>query len=83
MRGQNSRSEHRVLLTSASGNLIIGVVGIIFAVISSSQVIMLDGLFNFTYFVTGLFTLKVARMVFTSDPAWGEPSGKKAAENFS
>ena len=67
MRDQNNRSEHRVLLASASGNLVIGVVGIIFAVFSSSQAIMLDGLFNFTYFVTGLFTLKVARMVLQGD----------------
>ena len=67
MNDQNSRSEQRVLLTSASGNLVIGVVGIIFAVYSSSQAIMLDGLFNFTYFVTGLFTLKVAKMVLQGD----------------
>jgi hypothetical protein len=51
MRGQNNRSEHRVLLTSASGNLVIGVVIIIFAVFSSSRTIMLDVLFNFTYFL--------------------------------
>jgi predicted Co/Zn/Cd cation transporter (cation efflux family) len=63
MNNQNSRSERQVLLISAVGNLVIGVVGILFAVFSSSQAIMLDALFNLTYFATALFTLKVAKMV--------------------
>jgi predicted Co/Zn/Cd cation transporter (cation efflux family) len=56
-----------VLLISAAGNLVIGLVGIFFAVLSRSQAIMLDALFNLTYFATGLFTLKVAKMVQLGD----------------
>jgi cation diffusion facilitator family transporter len=67
MNKQNSRSERQVLLISAAGNLFIGVVGILFAVFSSSQAIMLDAVFNLTYFATGLFTLKVAKMVQQGD----------------
>lgn len=67
MNDQKSRSERQVLLISVAGNLIIGVVGTIFSVISSSQAILLDGLFNLTYFATGLFTLKVAQLVQRGD----------------
>ena len=52
---------------SAAGNLIIGVVGILFAVFSRSQAILLDALFNLAYFASGLFTLKVAKMVLQGD----------------
>jgi cation diffusion facilitator family transporter len=62
-----SRTEHRALVISAAGNLIIGVVGIIFSIFSGSQAIMLDGLFNLSYFITGLFTLKVAGLVQQGD----------------
>ena len=67
MDNQTSKSERQVLLISTVGNLFIGVVGIIFAVFSRSQAIMLDGLFNLTYFASGLFTLKVAKMVLQGD----------------
>ena len=67
MNDQKSRSERQVLLISTVGNLVIGLVGILFAVFSRSQAIMLDGLFNLTYFATGLFTLKVAKMVLQGD----------------
>ena len=67
MDNQTSKSERQVLLISTLGNLFIGVVGIIFAVFSRSQAIMLDGLFNLTYFASGLFTLKVAKMVLQGD----------------
>lgn len=62
-----NKKERQVLWISAAGNLIIGCVGLVFSVISSSQAILLDGLFNLTYFATGLFTLKVARLVFKGD----------------
>lgn len=62
-----ARIERRYLLASASGNLLIGCVGLVFSVISSSQAILLDGLFNITYFAAGLFTLKVARLVQRGD----------------
>lgn len=59
--------ERRALLASSGGNLVIGIVGIVFAVFSSSQAILLDGLFNLIYLATGLFTLKVARLVQQGD----------------
>ena len=59
--------EQRYLIISAIGNLIIGLIGLIFSVTTSSQAILLDGLFNLTYFATGLFTLKVARLVTQAD----------------
>ena len=67
MNEQTSRLERRVLLISATRNLVIGIVGILFAVFSHSQAILLDGLFNLTYFASGLFTLKVAKMVLQGD----------------
>jgi cation diffusion facilitator family transporter len=59
--------ESRYLWASAGGNLLIGCVGITFAHLASSQAILLDGLFNLSYFVTGLFTLKVAALVRQGD----------------
>jgi cation diffusion facilitator family transporter len=67
MNNRYDKAERKVLLVSAAGNLIIGCVGLIFSIISSSQAILLDGLFNLTYFATGLFTLKVARLVHKGD----------------
>ncbi|MGD8644522.1 MAG: cation diffusion facilitator family transporter, partial [Chromatiales bacterium] len=66
----NDRTEQKerpYLLLAAAGNLTIGCVGLVVSVISSSQAIMLDGLFNLTYFIVGLFTLKVARLVQKGD----------------
>jgi cation diffusion facilitator family transporter len=59
--------EQRGLKFSTAGNLIIGMVGVMVAIVSHSQAIMLDGVFNLIYFVTGLFTLKVARLVIRGD----------------
>jgi predicted Co/Zn/Cd cation transporter (cation efflux family) len=59
--------EQRGLRISTAGNLIIGLVGIVVAQLSHSQAIMLDGVFNLVYFVTGLFTLKVDRLVISGD----------------
>ena len=59
--------EARILRVSAGGNLVIGLVGTLFAIITGSQAILLDGLFNLTYFATGLFTLKVAALVQQGD----------------
>ena len=52
---------------SALGNVLVGCVGITVAAFSSSQAILLDGLFNLTYFATGLFTVKVATLVAGGD----------------
>ena len=60
-------AESRILIISAGANLVIGIIGLVFAAISSSQAILLDGLFNIVYFGTALFTLKVARLVQRAD----------------
>jgi cation diffusion facilitator family transporter len=60
-------AERRALLASTIGCLVIGCVGIAFAALAHSQAILLDGAFNLTYFVTGIFTLKVARLVRQGD----------------
>lgn len=62
-------TEKKGLRFSAAGNLLIGVVGVVVAVLSHSQAIMLDGIFNLIYFGTGLFTLKVASLVVRGDDA--------------
>ena len=61
------KREKKYLLTSAFGNVLVGCIGIAVAVVSSSQAILLDGLFNITYFATGLFTIKVASLVARGD----------------
>lgn len=61
------RQERRYLKVSAVGNILVGCVGVAVASISSSQAILLDGLFNLTYFATALFTVKVASLVVGGD----------------
>ena len=61
------RIEKKYLLASAVGNVLVGCVGIGASVASSSQAILLDGIFNLTYFATGLFTVKVASLVARGD----------------
>ena len=53
--------EKRYLKMSVAGNVLVGCVGIAVAAFSSSQAILLDGLFNLTYFAMGLFTVKSER----------------------
>jgi cation diffusion facilitator family transporter len=60
-------TERSGLLFSTCGNLLIGVVGVTVALLSHSQAILLDGLFNLTYVATGLFTLRVVRLVHRGD----------------
>jgi cation diffusion facilitator family transporter len=67
MNDQTNGSENRTLLISTGANLVIGVVGLTVYAFSSSQAILLDGLFNLTYFAMGLFTLKVAKLVQQGD----------------
>ena len=61
------KREQKYLTVSACGNLLLGVIGIAAAAVSGSQAILLDGLFNLTYFATSLFTLRVARLVAGGD----------------
>ena len=67
MAGSSLKTEKKYLLTSAFGNLLVGFIGIALSAVSSSQAILLDGVFNLTYFATGLFTVKVASLVARGD----------------
>lgn len=67
MQQAEANSEKPYLWVSTIGNFFLGCVGITFSVISSSQAILLDGLFNLSYFVAGLFTLKVASLLSQGD----------------
>ena len=67
MAASSLRIEKKYLLTSALGNVFVGLIGIAIAALSSSQAILLDGVFNLTYFATGLFTLRVASLVARGD----------------
>lgn len=59
--------EKKYLSISAFGNVFVGIVGLAVATLSSSQAILLDGLFNLTYFGTAIFTVKVASFVAGGD----------------
>ncbi len=61
------RTEKGALWLSAAVALVIGCVGLGFAVLTRSDAILLDGSFNLVYFVTALVTLKVARLVTQPD----------------
>ena len=67
MNQQSPGSERNVLLVSAGFSLLVGIVATVFTIASSSQAILLDGLFNLSYFATSLLTLKVSRLVLAKD----------------
>jgi len=67
MHTKSLKLERRFLIISSIGNVIVATVGLLAALYSSSQAILLDGLFNLTYFATGLFTLRVATLVAGGD----------------
>ncbi|MEM9382238.1 MAG: cation transporter [Planctomycetota bacterium] len=56
-------TERGALLVSAATALIVGIAGTSAYFIVESQAVLLDGLFNLTYFVTALVTLRVAELV--------------------
>ncbi len=62
-----ARAERKYLWIATLGNAILGVMGIAFAYVAHSDAILLDGVFNLTYFVTGLFTLRVAKLIQRGD----------------
>ena len=62
-----SSLENRYLKIAASGNLSMALLGVGFAVITESRAILLDGLFDLTYFIAALFTFKVAQLVHRED----------------
>ena len=59
--------ERRVLRRSVAGCLVVAVVGVGAAIVTGSGAILLDGLFNAAYLVTGLFTLRVAELLRRGD----------------
>lgn len=62
-------TERGFLWLSLSAALTLAVIALAFAVVTDSRVILLDGLYNATYFGAGLFTLRVARLAQTPDNA--------------
>jgi len=56
------KSERMALWFSSAMALLMGSVGITFAVLTDSRAILLDGLFNLTYFVVALATIRVAAL---------------------
>jgi cation diffusion facilitator family transporter len=63
------RAERASLIISAAGCLLIAFVALLASHYSGSQAILLDGLFNLTYFLAGLFTIKVSLLVLKGDDA--------------
>jgi predicted Co/Zn/Cd cation transporter (cation efflux family) len=63
------KSETGALILSTVAALAIGIVAMAAAVLSGSQAILLDGLYNLAFFVTALFTLRVARLLARPDDA--------------
>jgi len=64
---QQIHTERKILILSALACLVIGTVALVAALLSDSQAILLDGLFNLTYFLAGLFTIKISRLVMRGD----------------
>jgi len=62
-----TKAERRGLITSVIGALFVGCSGVVFYFLTGAEAILLDGLFNLTYFVTGLFAIKVSRLVLQGD----------------
>lgn len=62
-----TRAERRGLITSVVGSFVVGVSGVAFYFLTGAEAILLDGFFNLTYFVTGLFAIKVSTLVRKGD----------------
>lgn len=60
-------SEQAALWLSAGTAAFVGVLGVTFALLTGSQAILLDGLFNAAYFVTALLTLRIADLIAQPD----------------
>ncbi len=59
--------EQRALVLSTVMAFLLGLVGLTLAIMTGSQAVLLDGLFNLIYFLFGLVTLRVARLVAQPD----------------
>lgn len=62
-------TERGALLVSVWAALSMAIVGIALALLTNSRAIMLDGLYNLTYFAVGLVTLRIARLAVQPDSA--------------
>lgn len=67
MDADRRKAERRGLVASVAGALLVGVNGVVFFFLTDAEAILLDGLFNIVYCITGLFTLKVAALVLRGD----------------
>ena len=67
MSASEKQQERKFLYLSCLGNVLVGSVAVVVSFLSESQAILLDGLFNLTYFATGLFTVRVATLVTRGD----------------
>lgn len=63
------KAKQHGLWASILGSLLVGCAGVVFAIRTGAEAILLDGLFNLTYFATGLFSLKVAALLTRGDDA--------------
>lgn len=57
------RTERAALVLSAFASLLMGGIGVTMALVSNSGAILLDGMFNLTYFLVAMATIRVARLV--------------------
>lgn len=61
------KTERGALLLSCFTALAMGAMGLVFAFLTNSRAIMLDGVYNLTYFGVGLLTMRVARLALKPD----------------
>lgn len=60
-------AEQGALLRSVGAALLMGMLGVSFALVTNSRAILLDGLFNLTYFAVALVTVRVAGLAVQPD----------------
>ncbi|MDZ7749735.1 MAG: cation transporter [Halofilum sp. (in: g-proteobacteria)] len=60
-------TERATLLLSSMTALLMGLVGVAFALVTNSRAIMLDGVFNAIYFAVGLATVRIERLAREPD----------------
>lgn len=61
------KTERRGLILSAVMALLLGCLGLVLSVVTGSQVILLDGLFNLIYCVMAFFSVRVAALLAVPD----------------
>lgn len=60
----SAKLERKALRLSIIGYLFLGILAVVFALLSQSEAILLDGFFNIVSFVMSLLTLRVAKLLF-------------------